>query len=120
MQSLRLKNSVMVSSGKDDFGYYDPRVREMLAALPNPRTLGSLLIGAKYGASRSAIYSDSGIRFIRAQSIREWGIDDADEQYFPQEDYEEVKRYLLKAGDVLITRSGVNVGDAATITPEYE
>jgi restriction endonuclease S subunit len=117
-------HSTVISSGrmfrrdtKWTFEYFDPEFRQYLAQLPNPTSLGSLITGIRYGASLSPDYSDTGTLFIRAQNIREYGIDLSDVRYIP-EGTPGIERYRLEEGDLLITRSGVNVGDAAVITSE--
>lgn len=103
-----------------DFSSYHPDYEETLKAIQASRwpvqSLGDLAKFFKYGASIPADYSDEGILFIRAQNIREHGIDLSDIRYVDDRTYP-LERHTLQAGDILITRSGINVGEAAIIPP---
>ncbi|MBN1814909.1 MAG: restriction endonuclease subunit S [Anaerolineae bacterium] len=99
------------------FDYFDPEFRRYLDQLPNPTPLGGLITEIRYGASLSPDYSETGILFIRAQNIRNYGIDLSDVCYIP-EDTAGIERYRLEVGDLLVTRSGINVGDAVVVPPE--
>jgi restriction endonuclease S subunit len=101
------------------FEYFDPAFRRYLDQLPDPTPLGELITEIRYGASLSPDYSETGTLFIRAQNIRDYGIDLSDVRHIPRNG-PDIERYRLKAGDLLITRSGINVGDAAVIPPELE
>ena len=104
-----------------DFASYHPNYETALGVIRSSKwkvyKLGELAEYFKYGASIPADYVEEGILFLRAQNIRESGIDLADTCYIDGKAYD-LTRYILAAGDIIITRSGINVGEAAVITPE--
>ena len=68
-------------------------------------------------AFKSEKYVDSGIRVIRITNVQKGYIEDADPQYYPSSEYENVKKYMLFEGDILISLTG-NVGRVATLQKE--
>ena len=46
-------------------------------------------------AFKSEKYVDSGIRVIRITNVQKGYIEDADPQYYPSSEYENVKKYML-------------------------
>lgn len=100
-----------------DFPFYDPKYESTLEEIENSQwkyvALGDL-VDFKYGISTSPDYVDEGVLFLRAQNIREYGFDTSEVCYLPS-DLPNLERYRLVAGDILITRSGANVGDAAAV-----
>lgn len=106
-----------------DFASYDPNYEEALRLIRASHWpvcyLGELTEFFKYGASIPAVYVEKGTLFIRAQNIREHGIDLSDIRYIDKSS-DELKRFRVHAGDILITRSGVNVGEAAVVPNELE
>lgn len=102
-----------------DFAFYDPDYERTLKLIENSScdyyNLDNLVKSFKYGASIPANYTNDGILFIRAQNIRERGIDLSDICYISDKILN-IDKYKLDIGDILITRSGVNVGNAAAIT----
>lgn len=112
---------LMQARRKWDFASYHPNYEKALTVIRNShwpvRILGELVEFFKYGASIPADYVKDGTLFIRAQNIRSYGIDLSDVKFVDSSAYS-LERYTLQAGDILITRSGINVGEAAYITPE--
>ena len=103
-----------------DFASYNPSYDSALKAIRESShayyPLGELVTSFKYGASIPADYIDQGILFIRAQNIREHGVDLSDTRYV-SEDTPGLEGHFAETGDILITRSGINVGDAVSIPP---
>ena len=112
---------LMQARKKWDFASYHPNYENALNVIRNShwpvRTLGELVEFFKYGASIPPDYVEDGTLFIRAQNIRSHGVDLSDVKYVDGNAYA-LERYTLQAGDILITRSGINVGEAACITRE--
>jgi restriction endonuclease S subunit len=103
-----------------DFASYNPSYESALKAIRESShayySLVELVASFKYGASIPADYVDQGILFIRAQNIREHGVDLSDTRYV-SEDTPGLEGHFVETGDILITRSGINVGDAVSIPP---
>lgn len=101
-----------------DFASYDPGYEQVLGLIKDSNwdyyNLSNLVEFFKYGASIPAEYTNEGILFIRAQNIREYGIDISDVCYISDQT-PNIDKYRLEPGDILITRSGANVGNAAAI-----
>lgn len=110
---------LMQERNRWDFASYHPNYERALNIIGSSKwkvfRLGDLAKFFKYGASIPADYVQKGTVFIRAQNIREYGIDLSDECYIDSSIYS-LERYTVEVGDILITRSGINVGDAAVIT----
>lgn len=62
-------------------------------------------------------YVDQGISFLRSQNVRPLRFDPLGLQHIPAEFDEDLKKSRLFGGELLVVRSGVNVGDAC-IFPE--
>lgn len=66
-----------------------------------------------------AEYPDSGVPFLRVQNVMQNYINDADLTYISESDHAELKRSELKAGDVLLTITGVSYGKSAVVPPRF-
>jgi restriction endonuclease S subunit len=112
---------LMQERNRWDFASYHPKYERALKVIGSSKwkvyRLGDLAKFFKYGASIPADYVQAGTIFIRAQNIREYGIDLNDECFIDGSVYA-LERHTVEVGDILITRSGINVGDAAIITKE--
>lgn len=60
-------------------------------------------------AFKSSLYTDSGIRVLRITNVQKGEIVDNDPKYYPNESKDEIKNYLLREGDLLLSLTG-NVG----------
>ena len=85
-------------------------------------TIGDIAEEATVGIANSAThaYSDTGIVMLRNQNIRTNYLDDSDLIYITPEFSSKYKNKELKEGDILITRTGVNVGMACIVPKKYE
>ncbi|MHC1682910.1 MAG: restriction endonuclease subunit S [Clostridiaceae bacterium] len=70
--------------------------------------------------SATHAYSDSGIVMLRNQNIRINYLDDRELIYISTEFAEKYKNKALKENDILVTRTGVNVGMACLVPKKYE
>jgi len=99
--------------------YYRPEFRQNLEALagsthPN-RVLGDLIEEIHYGAGVPPEYSNEGILFIRAMNIRDGRFDLSDIVYLDESVHPGLDRYRLREDDLVMVRSGVNVGDTCRV-----
>lgn len=65
-------------------------------------------------AFKSKNYVSSGIRIMRIANVKDGYICDEQPCYYPEETYKEIEKYMLKAGDMLISLTG-NVGRTGII-----
>jgi type I restriction enzyme S subunit len=66
-------------------------------------------------AFESSKYSDNGIRVIRISDVQKGRMSDKDLKFYPVETEEEIKRYLLKENDLVMSLTG-NVGRVAMLS----
>lgn len=69
-------------------------------------------------AFQSKNYVPEGIRVVRITNVQKGYIEDIDPKYYPIESKNELSRYLLKDGDLLLSLTG-NVGRVAIIDYSY-
>lgn len=77
-------------------------------------SVGIVIQPAQYYVS-----SNDGVRAFRSANVRENRIDDCDWVYLSRDGHEANSKSELRAGDVLVVRSGAP-GTACVVTPEYE
>jgi len=65
-------------------------------------------------------YSESGSRFIRSLDVRMNEIDGSNAVYVNAPNSAEARRTAVKAGDVLLTITGSQIGRVATVPPDLE
>ena len=65
-------------------------------------------------AFKSDKYVNHGIRIIRIANVQKGFIEDADPQFYPKSEMNEIKRYMLEEGDILMSLTG-NVGRVALL-----
>jgi len=59
------------------------------------------------GTHKTPTYTSSGIQFLSAKNIRDWGIDWENTKYISQEEHEQlIKRCNPEVGDILLSKSG--------------
>jgi restriction endonuclease S subunit len=102
-----------------DAEFYQPiylEVEERLNSV-NAVRLESLLIDIRYGLNVEPDYVEEGVSFIRAMNLKEYGIEgEVLKIPYKAEDIGELN--ILENGDLLIVRSGANVGDIGIVTDD--
>ena len=68
-------------------------------------------------AFKSSKYVGEGIRVIRITNVQKGFIEDADPQYYPVSEQEEIEKYMLYEGDLLMSLTG-NVGRVALLSAD--
>jgi len=81
--------------------------------------LYELLDEIKYGTSTPPIFSDYGYCFIRATNIKFGRIIEEDMKSISENEAKKISKCKLKAGDIIIVRSGVNTGDTCVIDGKF-
>ena len=69
-------------------------------------------------AFQSQKYVSEGIRVIRITNVQKGYIEDKDPKFYPIELSDELSKYMLESGDLLLSLTG-NVGRSAVLTTEY-
>jgi hypothetical protein len=110
-----------LAANRLDAEFYQPRFLAADKALRrcNAVSLQSLLSDVRYGLNVPPEYVDHGLPFLRALNLKEYGI--AGEILnipFAPEQVGEIN--ILRTGDLLIVRSGANVGDTGVITSRFD
>lgn len=78
----------------------------------------SINVGVVIKPSEYYVPESEGVRAFRSANVREGFINDSDWVYFSEEGHKQNKKSELKAGDVLVVRSGYP-GTACVVTPEF-
>ena len=116
-----IKKSDIVEARRFDAEYFKPeylKVERQLLKITHSDIYTLSKGQINYGLNIDPIYTDEGINFIRAQNLKEYGFDGEILKIpYNQSDFSESE--LLKEGDVIIVRSGANVGDIGITTKEY-
>ena len=68
-------------------------------------------------AFKSSNYVQSGLRVIRITNVKKGYVIDEEPQFYPLETQEELKKYILKKGDLLISLTG-NVGRVGILSED--
>ncbi len=84
-------------------------------------TIGDISEEATVGIANSAThaYAESGVVMLRNQNIRVNYLDDSDLIYIRPEFASKYENKKLRANDILVTRTGVNVGMACLVPEKY-
>lgn len=114
-----VKTSELEGSKRLDAEYYRP---EYLQAADELRRrgatrLGDLLSDIRYGIYTEPDYLSEGTEFVRALNLEELAIEGEILRVKPSAVPN--ARYLLKPGDILIVRSGANVGNAGVVVDRF-
>lgn len=104
-----------------DAEFFQPKFLDADNALRrcNAVSLQSLLSDVRYGLNVPPDYVERGLPFLRALNLKEYGI--AGEILtipFTPEQVGQIN--ILRTGDLLIVRSGANVGDTGVVTSRFD
>lgn len=114
-----VKFRTVANSDRLDAEFYKP---EYLAAEAQLLALGSkradfYIEDIRYGLNVPPDYTEQGLDFIRALNLKEYGIE-GEVLRIPYSPQEVGQINLLKMGDIVVVRSGANVGDVGvTLEP---
>jgi restriction endonuclease S subunit len=111
--------SETLSSDRLDAEFFQPRYlevqRQLLRAKAKP--LNHFLTDIRYGLNVPPNYFDEGLPFIRALNLKEYGIE-GEILNIPYTDEDVGEINILDDGDILVVRSGANVGDVGVVTEQ--
>lgn len=79
----------------------------------------SISVGVVIKPTQYYVDENEGVKAFRSANVREGFINDTDWVYFSHEGHAANKKSQLKAGDILIVRTGYP-GTACVVTPEFE
>ena len=84
-------------------------------------TISDIAEEATVGIANSAThaYAETGVVMLRNQNIRVNYLDDSDLIYIKPDFAEKYKNKALQENDILVTRTGANVGMACIVPPKY-
>jgi hypothetical protein len=96
-----------------DAEYYQPEYLRFEHWTRNGQPLREAVKGVLHPIEITRIYSESGVRILLAQNIRQNYLDHSAAAFMPENVRTPLARNRLKPGDVVMTRSGANFGDTA-------
>ena len=96
-----------------DAEYYQPEYLAFEHWTRKGQPLCETVQGVLHPIEITRVYSDSGVRILLAQNIRQNYLDHSATAFMPETVRGPLARNQLKPGDVVMTRSGANFGDAA-------
>lgn len=109
---------------KWDVHYYHPmfttNIDRLKACEYIIKFIGDIITDIRYGAYIEPKYIEKGILFIRATNIKDGGFDLTDSKFVDPKLESSLKKYFLNENDIIIVRSGVNVGDVACVPKQLE
>jgi restriction endonuclease S subunit len=114
-----IEASKAFSTNRLDAEFFQPRYVEIEKRLSNAGAvrLEQFLTDIRYGLNVPPDYVDEGLPFIRALNLKEYGIEGEILNIpYTVEDVGEIN--ILADGDLLIVRSGANVGDVGVVTED--
>lgn len=114
-------NSGKLTGNRFDPFYYQQRFSqfEMIVQKSKHDKLGKFISRISYGASVDNCYASSGIPFLRIKDLKANEIDSQEIVYLPIEMEKELSTSRVKAGDVLISRSGT-IGTCSVVDEIYD
>jgi type I restriction enzyme, S subunit len=81
---------------------------------------GSMIKSIRYGTGSPPEYSEIGIAFVRATNIKKGTVIPEAMKFISEDEAKKIEKCLIKTGDLIIVRSGVNSGDCALIPAQYD
>jgi type I restriction enzyme, S subunit len=116
-----VKLSKLEGAKRLDADYYQPEfelIKESLKKIGEP--LGNLISYIKHPTEIKRIYETKGIPYILAENIHSnfWILQFTEKRYISEEIATQIPENRLEVGDVLLTRTGANFGDACVYLGE--
>jgi type I restriction enzyme, S subunit len=84
------------------------------------RRLETEIDSVRYGTGSPPPYIEDGIPFIRATNIKAGTVSPKDLKRITPDDAKQLGKCRVRAGNLIVVRSGVNTGDCAIIPPDYD
>ncbi|MFH1713351.1 MAG: restriction endonuclease subunit S, partial [Candidatus Jacksonbacteria bacterium] len=112
-----------VENSRIDAQYWQPFLEKIEQAINNgqykTQKLKNFITKIHYGASTSNAYADDGIPFLRILNLKPNHFNLSDVMYLPEDFRKELGNAFVKAGDLLISRSGT-VGIVSVVPKEAD
>jgi len=110
-------------NGRIDVEYWQPYLEEVERSINNGKykteKLKKYITKIHYGASTSNAYIDSGIPLLRILNLKSNNLDLSKMVYLPESFHKELGNAFVKAGDLIISRSGT-VGIVSVVPKEAD
>ena len=113
MSTSTIKVSELFGRERLDAEFYQPHFIEMGKRLEIFKSLADYKPLILHPTEVARIYEEEGLQFLFTQNIRGNFLDFSHTEFLPYSVEEQIKRNKLQAGDVVVTRTGANYGDAA-------
>lgn len=114
-----VKLTTCLTENRFDSEFYIPEYLDSDKKLERSQaiTLNDYLNDIRYGLNVEPTYTDEGTKFLRALNLKEYGLE-GEVLKIPLSVDKIGKKNLLQRGDLLIVRSGANVGDMGFVMSE--
>jgi type I restriction enzyme S subunit len=86
----------------------------------NVESFGAAIRSVRYGTGSPPEYVEDGVPFIRATNIKMGTIRQSELKRISTEDARQLSKCTVRAGNLIVVRSGVNTGDCAIIPSSYD
>ncbi len=74
----------------------------------------------RYGTGSPPPYVEKGVPFIRATNVKAGTVSQKDLKHISRADAQMLTKCRVRAGNLIVVRSGVNTGDCAIVPPEFD
>lgn len=95
-----------------DYVAKQQRIRSCGAPVETLGGISKLITDGDHGV---ADYADEGVKFVLSANVKEGWIDTRDMRFISERHHRTLSRSSLKAGDVLVTKTGVYFGNSAVV-----
>jgi type I restriction enzyme M protein len=110
--------------GRWEPAFYKPVIKELIERINNSKypvvKLRNLLKYLRYGTSSPPTYMETGIPFIRATNIKGGQIIPQGMKYMSRDEAKKFAKCQVQIDNVIIVRSGVNTGDCAVVSKQFD
>ena len=88
--------------------------------LSKVKDIASVRVGIVIQPTKYYSADNCGVKVFRSANVRPFYVDDSDWAYFTVENHEIMAKTHVHTGDVLIVRSGANLGQSCVVSEEYD
>lgn len=112
---LSAELSAELTARKKQYNYYRDRLLSFEDGEVEWKPLGEVAKILNGYAFKSSMYCENGIRVIRISDVQKGQMSDANPKYYPTESVDEIRKYLLEEGDLVMSLTG-NAGRVAMLS----
>jgi type I restriction enzyme S subunit len=109
-----IKVSELEGRKRLDAEYYQPHFLEMVKQFEHFKSLTDYKPLILHPTEVKRVYEEEGLQLLFTQNIRDNRLDFSHTDYLPFSVEEQIRKNKLQPGDVVVTRTGANFGDAAS------